>query len=144
MPRFADPVVEDSLSQTSDAPTVLVVDDDTSIVNLLRESLTLEGYNVTCGFDGQMAVQLARKQIPDLIILDVSMPMTNGLKAFEYLRAAEETRMIPVIFLSGELSKNVFPTVEGGARVAHLKKPMDLDHLNSLVRQFIQQYPVVR
>lgn len=130
--------------RSSETPTILVVDDDPAIVNLLKESFTLEGYNVLCGFDGQMAVQMARKQHPDVIILDVSMPMTNGLKAFQFLRSNEDTRMIPVIFVSGELSKDIYPVVESGSRVAHLKKPMDLEHLNSMVRQFIQQFPVPR
>ena len=128
----------------SEAPTILVVDDDPSIVNLLKESFTLEGYKVLCGFDGQMAIQMARKQRPDLIVLDVSMPMTNGLKAFQFLRSNEDTRMIPVIFVSGELSKDIYPIVEAGSRVAHIKKPMDLEHLNSMARQFIQQFPVPR
>jgi CheY-like chemotaxis protein len=125
-------------------PSVLVVDDDASLVNLLKEDLTGEGYIVHCGYDGQMAIQLARRELPDLIILDVTMPMTNGLKAFEYLRANEDTRQIPIIFCSGELSKDVYPIIASAPRVAHLKKPMDLDHLNSMVRSFIQQYPVAR
>jgi two-component system alkaline phosphatase synthesis response regulator PhoP len=126
----------------ANTPSILIVDDDPSIVNLLKESFTLEGFKVHCGFDGQMAIQMARKQQPDIILLDVSMPMTNGLKAFQFLRSHQETSMIPVIFLSGELSKDIYPIVENGSRVAHLKKPMDLEHLNSMVRQFIQKFPV--
>ena|SRR5436190_13018794 len=122
--------------------SILVVDDDPSIVNLLREDLTEEGYNVLCGYDGQMAIQMARRQRPDLIIMDVAMPMTNGLKAFEYLRTCDDTRQIPVIFVSGEMSKDIFPIIQTAPRVAHLKKPMDLEHLNSMVRQFLKQYPV--
>jgi twitching motility two-component system response regulator PilH len=124
------------------AARILVVDDDPSIVALLKEDLQQEGYDVSCGYDGQAAIQMARKTRPSLIILDVNMPMTNGLKAFEFLRKNEETSRIPVIFVSGELSKDVFPMIEAAPRVAHLKKPMDLEHLNSMVRQFLHQYPV--
>jgi CheY-like chemotaxis protein len=127
----------------SAAPTILVVDDDPSIVNLLRENLVQEGYQVACGYDGQAAIHMARQARPSLIILDVNMPMTNGLKAFEYLRRNEETKRIPVIFVSGELSKDVFPLIQSAPRVAHLKKPMDLEHLNSMVRQFLSQYPII-
>ncbi len=134
---------ESEVISPSGSPRILVVDDDPSIVNLLREALSMEGYEILCGFDGQMAVQMARKYLPDLIVMDVAMPMTNGLKAFQFLRAGEDTRLIPVIFVSGELSKDVYPIVEQGSRVAHLKKPMDLEHLSSMVRQFIRQYPVV-
>jgi two-component system, sensor histidine kinase and response regulator len=121
--------------------SILVVDDDPSIVNLLKEDLTQEGHTVYCGYDGQMAIQLARRERPNLIIMDVAMPMTNGLKAFEYLRKCDDTKSIPVIFVSGEMSKDIFPIVQNSQRVAHLKKPMDLEHLNSMVRQFLTQYP---
>jgi len=121
---------------------ILVVDDDLALVHLLRESLLSSGYTVSTGYDGQMALQLARKEKPALIVLDVAMPMLNGLKAFQYLREAPETRMIPVIFLSGELTKDVYPVIESAGRVAHVKKPMDLEQLHSLIKQFLQQYPV--
>jgi CheY-like chemotaxis protein len=123
---------------------ILVVDDDPSIVNLIKEDLESLGFQVFSGFDGQMAIQLANQERPDLIILDVNMPMTNGLKAFEYLRRSPVTQPIPIIFVSGELSKDVYPLVAGSQRVAHLKKPMDLEHLNSMVLQFLRQYPVRR
>jgi two-component system cell cycle response regulator len=126
---------------TTDA-RILVVDDDPALVHLLRGSLEDEGYRVCVGYDGQMAVQLARQQLPDLIVLDVTMPMLNGLKVFQYLRELPETRRIPVIFLSGELSKDVYPIIEASPRVAHVKKPMDLEQLQSLIRQFLEKYPV--
>ena len=121
--------------------TVLVIDDDPSIVHLLKEDLELEGYKVLEGYDGQMALQLARSSRPQLIILDVNMPLLNGLKALQYLRELKETQSIPVLFLSGEASGNVAPTLAAAPRVAHVKKPIDLDDLNSLVRQMIEKYP---
>jgi CheY-like chemotaxis protein len=124
-------------------PSILVVDDDPAIVHLLKDYLSSEGYEVVCGYDGQMAIQLARQRRPNLIIMDVNMPMTNGLKAFEYIRQSPATAAIPVIFVSGELSKDVYPVIASFSRVAHLKKPMDLENLNSMVRQFLQLYPLV-
>jgi len=123
---------------------ILVVDDDPAVVNLLREDLQMEGYGVLCGYDGQMAVQMARREQPDLILLDVSMPMINGIKAFEFLRQSDHTRLIPVIFVSGELSRDVYPVIETAPRAAHIKKPIDFESLNSLVRHFLDQYPVPR
>ena len=54
-------------------PGILVVDDDPSIVHLLKEFFLSQGYEVICGFDGQMAIQLAHQKLPDLIIMDVNM-----------------------------------------------------------------------
>jgi CheY-like chemotaxis protein len=121
--------------------TILIIDDDPSIVNLLKEDLETEGYRVIQGYDGQMALQLARSSRPNLIVMDVNMPMLNGLKALEYLRNLNETRAIPIIFLTGEASQSVFPSVQAASRVAHLKKPIDLEHLNSMIRQFLEKYP---
>jgi CheY-like chemotaxis protein len=121
--------------------TILVVDDDSSIVNLLKEDLELEGYKVLQGYDGQMALQQARNSLPHLIILDVNMPLLGGLKALEYLRESPETQKIPVLFLTGEPSSNVAPQLTSEPRVAHVKKPIDLDDLNSLVRQLLEKYP---
>jgi CheY-like chemotaxis protein len=123
-------------------PRILVVDDDVALVHLLREALEGSGYQVCVGYDGQMALQMARKKKPQLIVLDVAMPVLNGLKVFQYLRESSETQNIPVIFLSGELTKDVYPMIEAASRVAHIKKPMDLEHLESLIRQFLDKYPV--
>jgi two-component system alkaline phosphatase synthesis response regulator PhoP len=121
---------------------VLVVDDDPSLVQLMTANLEEEGYAVISGYDGAMALQLAKSVKPDLIILDVNMPMTSGLKALENIRATPETQKIPVSMLTGETSDRVFPNVQNVPRVMHIKKPVDLEELNHLVRQTIQQYPV--
>ena len=101
----------------------------------------MEGYRVLEGYDGQMALQMARMSRPHLIILDVNMPLISGLKALEYLRESETTKMIPILFLTGEASANVAPRLTAEPRVAHVKKPIDLEDLNSLVRQLLEKYP---
>ncbi len=113
-----------------------------SLVHMLRENFELDGHQVTCAFDGQMALRAARQNRFDLIILDVNMPMTNGLKVFEFLRMSSETQQIPVIFMTGELSKDVYPRIAQAPRVAHVKKPFDLESFNSLVRHFLDSYPI--
>jgi two-component system alkaline phosphatase synthesis response regulator PhoP len=122
--------------------TILVVDDDPSIVHLLKEDLEIEGYRILQAYDGQDALQLAMKFKPHLIVLDVNMPLINGLKALEYLRESRETKRIPVLFLTGEATVNVAPALTTAPRVAHVKKPIDLDDLNSLVRQLLEKYPI--
>ena len=119
----------------------LVVDDDVSIVNLLKENLELEGYRVQTGYDGQAALQIARATKPDLILLDVNMPLIGGLMALRYLRDLPDTKNIPILFLTGEASSNVAPQIESEPRVAHVKKPIDLEDLNSIVRMMLDKYP---
>jgi two-component system, OmpR family, alkaline phosphatase synthesis response regulator PhoP len=118
-------------------PTILVVDDDVEIVQFLRNALEEEGYKVVTGFDGQMAVALAREHRPNLILLDVNMPMTNGLKALEYIRQQPGLKDTPVLFLTGENTERIYPTVANHARVAYLKKPVDLRDLRSILKQVV-------
>jgi CheY-like chemotaxis protein len=120
--------------------TILLIDDDVHLVQMLKSSLEGEGYHVLTGFDGQMAVNLATTRKPHLIIMDVNMPMTNGLKALEFLRKTPATTQIPVIFLSGEKSGTIYPVIESVQRVAFLKKPLDIEHLLSMIRQYLQLY----
>jgi CheY-like chemotaxis protein len=121
---------------------VLIVDDDPSLVHLMTANLEDIGYTVISGYDGQMAIQLAQTHRPNLIIMDVNMPMTSGLKALEMIRKQEETKRIPVIMLTGESSDKVFPSVESSSRIMHIKKPIDLEELNGLVKQLIEKYPL--
>ena len=120
---------------------IVVVDDDPSLVHLMTANLEELGYLVLSGYDGQMAIQLAIKEHPNLIILDVNMPMTNGLKAMEAIRENPSTRGIPIMLLTGETSENVFPRADAAGRVMHIKKPVDLEELNSIVRDILVQIP---
>src|SRR5438552_12929057 len=121
---------------------ILVVDDDPYVVHLMKENLECEGHTVVCAYDGQMALRLARQWPFHLIVLDVNMPITNGLKVFELLRASHDTWKIPVIFVTGEPTQNVYPAIAQAQRVAHLKKPLDLEDFSSLVRFFLKSYPI--
>ena len=123
------------------AQTILVVDDDPDILKILKQELEANNYRVVTANNGSTAIRLALTQKPDLIVLDVAMPMTTGLKAFDSIRSNPQTQSIPVIFLTGLPSANVYPSVAKGTRVAHLKKPVDLVDLLSLIQQFLQEYP---
>ena len=116
---------------------ILVVDDDPTIVQMLKAGLEDEGYAVIEGFDGAMALQLAIARRPDLLIMDVNMPMTSGLRALEFMRQNSQTTEIPVLFLTGAASSTVYPSVENDSRVTFIKKPVDLEELFSLVRQLL-------
>jgi CheY-like chemotaxis protein len=123
---------------------ILLIDDDLEHLKMLRAAMEESGHSVDVGFDGQMALQMARSKRPDLIIMDVNMPMTNGLAALDFLRATPDTRQIPVIFLTSANSQSVYPALEKHQRTTYLKKPVELDELNGIVDQFLCQYPSSR
>lgn len=82
-------------------PLILVVDDYSDALELYRVFLELEGYDVHVAHDGQQAVSIANEIDPDLVVMDLSMPVLDGLGATRALRQADATRHIPVVALSG-------------------------------------------
>ena len=79
---------------------ILVVEDDRSLAGILEYNLSNAGYEVICAFDGQDGLNKARLKLPELIILDVMIPVFDGLEVCRRLRAAPETREIPVVMLT--------------------------------------------
>src|SRR5215204_990497 len=94
--------VSDSGAWAREAPTplILVADDEPVNLALIKRRLEWEEYRVETAEDGGQAVEAARRTLPDLIILDVMMPVLDGLQACRLLKGDPETRDIPVIFLS--------------------------------------------
>ncbi|MGO9482898.1 MAG: response regulator transcription factor [Candidatus Kryptoniota bacterium] len=80
--------------------TVLVVDDNPEIAALLKFKLTHSGYAVALAENGELGLQAARTSPPDLIVLDVMMPVMNGLEALKILKTDVDLKSIPVIILT--------------------------------------------
>jgi CheY-like chemotaxis protein len=118
---------------------ILVIDDDKHLVELIQQYLEGQGYVVYTALDGIHAHPMAQARKPALIILDVDMPMTNGLKALEQLRADPQTQSIPVILLTGVVSGRIFPFIENMPHVSHIKKPVQLEDLLSMVHHYIPE-----
>ena len=81
---------------------ILVVDDEIYIVHILDFSLGMEGYEVLTALDGEQAVEKARAEKPDLIVLDIMMPKLDGYETCKRLKADPETKDVPVILLSAK------------------------------------------
>ena len=115
---------------------IVLIDDDESIVFMLKENLLAEGHSVREGYDGQTAMNLVKDQIPDLLIMDFNLPGISGKQALELLRANPVTQNLPVLFLTGEPPEKILP--KGGLlRTRCLTKPVDLSTLNALVGEMI-------
>lgn len=83
------------------AHKILVVDDEHFVRNLLSEFFTPLGYQVITTEDGSNALELAAREAPDVILLDVVMPGLDGAEVCKALRASEKTALIPVIMMTG-------------------------------------------
>lgn len=104
--------------------TVLVVDDDPVIVNLLQVNFEIEGYDVLAATGGEAGLAQARMGHPDVIVLDVMMPGMDGLEVARRLRDDEETKSIPIILLSAKAQS---ADIQGGLEVAddYVTKPFE-------------------
>ncbi len=80
--------------------TILVVDDERDIVELVRHHLVQAGYRVITASDGQQAIDLARRDRPNLVVLDLMLPVLPGAEVARSLRQGEETRDIPILMLT--------------------------------------------
>ena len=115
------------------AGTVLVVDDDPSVRNLLGRFLSREGYQVETAPDGATGLRLARERRPDVITLDVLMPDMDGWAVLSALKADPELATIPVVMLSVVDDK---PTAFALGVAEYLTKPIDRAGLAAVLRRY--------
>ena len=117
--------------------TVLVIDDDPVILELLRVNFEIEGFDVVTAKDGDEGFALARELQPDVVISDIMMPRRDGLQLLSDLKADPRTEALPVILLSAKAQKS---EVEHGLDLGaddYITKPFDpiqlIDRLNAVV-----------
>jgi len=81
-------------------PKILVVDDEPDVVAFMERTLRTEGFDVVSAFDGISALDLVDAEKPDLVLLDLMMPMISGYEVCEQIKANPQTQAIPVICVS--------------------------------------------
>ena len=84
----------------ADEVRVLLVEDDVALAQMYRVKLERDGYTVQVAGDGEEALELLARELPDLIFLDVRLPRMDGLTFLEAVRATERTQNIPVVIVS--------------------------------------------
>ncbi len=117
---------------------VVVVDDEPSVGEAVRELLAPEGYQVEAPPDAQSALPEVLRAAPDLVILDINMPGMSGWEFCSLLRRQSSTRAIPVLFLTGrqEVRDRITAMQVGGSD--YLAKPFGAEELRRKVRSLIQ------
>jgi len=116
---------------------VLVVDDDERILRVLNDMLIPNGYDVVLAKNGTEAIEITRKELPDIILMDIMMPVTDGYTACSVLKSDERTRQIPLIMLTGigfELNKKFSEQLNADG---YLVKPVSLEKLLDTLSSFI-------
>ncbi len=118
--------------------SILIVDDSEANLELLSESLIAQGYQVRAVKSGAAALKTIDVELPDLILLDIKMPVMDGYEVCRRLKAREQTRAIPVIFISGmmEAAEKIKAFEAGG--VDYITKPFQTKEVLERVRTHIE------
>jgi two-component system phosphate regulon response regulator PhoB len=118
--------------------TILIVEDDKNLSKMLQEHLTTEGYKVEIAPRGETGADMAAKNPPDLIILDVILPDITGYQLCNRLRIAPETRTVPIIMMSAA-AKNENQKAFGLERGAneYIIKPFEISVISAMIRRYI-------
>ena len=118
------------------ADKVLVVDVEREIRHLLQTSLSEEGYEVVAASNGEEAIELAKRENPQVILLDIEMPGIDGIETCKRLKAEEKTRLIPIIMMTTLGGRDIEAYLEGAADVVN--KPFDIKQLASRVKSMLR------
>lgn len=122
--------------------TILTVDDEDMILQIVTDILSTKGYKVVTAKNGKEAIRKSKKSSPDLIIMDIMMPDLEGPEAATLLKKDPSTRDIPILFLSGIIVKESDkPEQEinvGGEFYTALAKPFDADELLNTVHKLLE------
>jgi two-component system, OmpR family, phosphate regulon response regulator PhoB len=113
--------------------TILVVDDEKPLREMLAAALEEAGYRVFQAFHGRGALDVIAAERPDLVVSDIMMPLMNGVELCRTLKGNGATAQIPVILMSAAGKS----AAEGAGADAYSDKPFDLDVLEALVRHWL-------
>jgi len=118
---------------------VLIVDDEPDIVESIKFNLELEKIECIVAFDGEEALSKARKENPDVIILDVMLPKINGYKIARMLKFDETYKHIPIIMLTARTQQTDIELGQETGADEYVTKPFDMDMLVALVKKHLSK-----
>lgn len=118
-------------------PVVLIVDDEPDVVTMWQRSLLMEGFDVLCAYDGISAVDMAEVDKPDLVLLDIMMPMMSGYDVCRQIKANPITEHIPVLCVTSAQSAEVRENVEAAGAQGLLIKPFATRELVAQINRFL-------
>ena len=122
------------------AHTILVVDDEQDLLDLIEYNLKKEGYKVLKAENGLEALEVAKEHNPDLVLLDIMMPKMDGLEVCDKMRSDPDLQHIPIIFLTARSDEKT--EVEGLDTGAddYVTKPISTTKLISRIRAVLRRY----
>jgi CheY-like chemotaxis protein len=117
--------------------SILVVDDDPEIVTMLSTRLGKRGYKVSTAEDGHRALEMAKRERPDLVLLDVMMPGKSGWEVARALKQDPVTQHVKIVMVSaiGEKTNEITAPIYGAD--AHVDKPFEFEKLERVISELL-------
>ena len=119
------------------AKTVLIVEDNDLNMKLFNDLLQAHGYDTLQTMDGRDAVQIARENTPDLILMDIQLPEISGLEVTKMLKADEDLKHIPVIAVTAFAMKGDEEKIREGGCDGYLAKPISVPVFLETIAKFL-------
>jgi len=118
--------------------SILVVDDDPEIVTMLSTRLGKRGFKITTAEDGKKAIELAKRDKPDLVLLDVMMPGKSGWEVARALKQDPVTQHVKIVMVTaiGEKTNEITAPIYGAD--AHIDKPFEFEQLERVITDLLK------
>ena len=118
---------------------ILVVDDEVDLVETVRFPLEMEGFNVLVSYNGEDALNQARRENPDLILLDLMLPKLDGYKVCRLLKFDERYKHIPILMLTAKTQEEDKLLGKETGADEYITKPFDIDDLMKKVKSYLNK-----
>jgi CheY-like chemotaxis protein len=118
---------------------ILIIEDQAAIINMLRMRLEANNYAVITAGDGQTGLEKARKENPDLIILDVMLPKIHGYKVCQLLKADPKYKSIPIIISSGRTPQEIRKIGQEVGADAYISKPFEAQTMLAKIKELVER-----
>ena len=141
-PRGDDGSVIDANGYNSHAPLVMVVEDFEDNRFMMRRLLEMSGYRVIEAMNGEEAVEVAWRERPGLILMDLSLPLLDGLAATRRIRQQPELRNVPIVAVSAHDTADFHADALAAGCNDYVTKPIDFDQLEALLDRLLPKKTV--
>ena len=119
------------------AKTILIVEDNIMNMKLFHDLLSSQGHRILQTADGVAALEAARREIPDLILMDIQLPEISGLEVTKWIKEDENLAHIPVIAVTAFAMKGDEEKIRDGGCEAYISKPISVPNFLQTVNQFL-------
>lgn len=118
--------------------TILIVEDDELNMKLFHDLLAAEGFDVLGAADGISALEIARRAVPDLILMDIQLPEVSGLEVTKWIKEDERLHHIPIVAVTAFAMKGDEEAIRDGGCEAYVSKPISIASFIATVRRHLK------